>query len=196
VVRSMQATQATLGGLPRSRKRSQKLGRTGFQRTAAKEAMYRAARTRARPPQTSRLPRSSPHSARTLAAISGLSRKPRAIASSTSQYGEQVIVAPARFETLGLDAAPGGRLLLEEVEGQAAQHGEVLGGVADAHPALILTKGHVEQPVDLVFNAPMGAHRFPETLGRERSTQQIVARFPLAVAVGPAALGLHDPQRA
>src|SRR5260370_34665587 len=91
-------------------------------------------------------------------------RRGRAIASSTGQYFEQVVVAPAGFEAFGLDAARGGRLLLEEVERQAAQDREVLGGLADPHAALILAEGHVEHPMHLVLDAPMRTHRLAQLL--------------------------------
>jgi hypothetical protein len=58
------------------------------------------------------------------------------MACSTSQYVEQVVVAPSAFEAAGFDAALGGGVLFEEVQRQATQDGEVLGGVAHPHAAL------------------------------------------------------------
>ncbi len=78
----------------------------------------------------------------------------------------------------------------------AVQHGEVLGGVAHAHAALVLTEGHVEQPVDLILDAPMAPNRLPESLGRQRRAQQVGARFALALAVAPAPFGFHHANRA
>src|SRR5260221_14641609 len=97
----------------------------------------------------------------------------RAIASSTGQYFEQVVVAPAGFEAFGLDAARGGRLLLEEGERQAAQDREVLGGLADPHAALILAEGPVEQPMHLGPDAPIRTHPLAESLSGERGAEPV-----------------------
>jgi len=74
-------------------------------------------------------------------------------------------VAQAGFETSGFDPALGRCILFEQVQGQAAQNGEVLGRRADSDPALILAKGHIEQPMDLILDAPMAADRLAERLG-------------------------------
>ena len=58
----MQAVAATLKGLPAARRRSWKARRTGLCLIPTGTAMYSAARTRARPPQTIRLPRRVPPS--------------------------------------------------------------------------------------------------------------------------------------
>src|SRR5690606_40084443 len=48
---------------------------------------------------------------------------------------------------------------LEQVQGEVADHGEVLRSVARAHAAVVLAEGDVEHPVQLVLNAPMRAGR-------------------------------------
>src|SRR5215210_9149195 len=50
-----------------------------------------------------------------------------------------------------------------------------------AHPALILTKGDVEHPVQAVLDAPVAAHRRANRRGLARQTTQVVARFAGAV---------------
>src|SRR5215212_12188197 len=64
----------------------------------------------------------------------------------------QVRLIPARFEPLGLDAQLGRPVLPQQVERQVTQGREVLGAVALAHAALILTKGDIEHPMDRVLD--------------------------------------------
>src|ERR671916_584375 len=70
---------------------------------------------------------------------------------------EHVIVVPggllAPAAKAGLTAAVAG----DRVEGDSAQEGEVAGGGAVAHPAVILTEGDVENPMQGVLDAPVPA---------------------------------------
>ena len=60
------------------------------------------------------------------------------------------------------EAALFGGVAVEDVQGEVAQEGEVFGGVAGAHAALILGEGHIERPVQLVLDPPMAARRAGE----------------------------------
>ena len=68
-------------------------------------------------------------------------------------------------------------LLAQQVEGEMAQHRQIRGPVADAHPALVLAEGHVEHPVDAVLDPPVAAHRPPEGRRVAAPAQQVVARL-------------------
>lgn len=66
---------------------------------------------------------------------------------------------PASLELFGLDTEFSGCFLLEQVERDVAQDGEVVWGVVFADTAVIFAKGDVEYPVQFVFGAPVVAHR-------------------------------------
>src|SRR3712207_9124963 len=70
---------------------------------------------------------------------------------------EHVVVVPggllAPAAKAGLTAAVAG----DQVEGDSAQKGEVAGGGAVAHPAVILAEGDVENPMQGVLDAPVPA---------------------------------------
>ena len=63
---------------------------------------------------------------------------------------------PPGPQPLGLDAPLRGRLLLEEVERELADGGEVLGGVGLPGAGVVLAEGDVEDPVELVLDSPVG----------------------------------------
>jgi hypothetical protein len=65
-------------------------------------------------------------------------------------------MVPPCPKPLALDAPLRGRLLLEEIEGELADGGEVLGGVPLAGTGVVLSKGDVEDPVELVLDSPVG----------------------------------------
>src|SRR5919202_2107446 len=70
---------------------------------------------------------------------------------------EHVIVAPGRHFTPTASAGSAMAVSGDEVEGDLAQEGEVAGGGAVAHPAVILTEGDVEHPMQGVLDAPVPA---------------------------------------
>lgn len=45
--------------------------------------------------------------------------------------------------------------MLEEIENEMAQGAEVFRALAASDPALIVTEGHIQGPMQGVFNAPM-----------------------------------------
>lgn len=65
---------------------------------------------------------------------------------------------PGGAEALVFDVELGRVLMLQESEGDVAQDGQVVRGVGGAHAGGILTKGDIEDPMEAVFNAPMGVH--------------------------------------
>src|SRR3990172_9473174 len=89
----------------------------------------------------------------------------RATAFSDSQNLAHILFVPARTKAFGLDPAPAGGLLLEQIEGNAAKPGKVLGAVALADAALILVEGHVERPVQVVLHAPVVADGLGDARG-------------------------------
>ena len=46
-------------------------------------------------------------------------------------------------------------LSVDQVEGDTVEQGEVLGGVSGAFAVLVLAEGHIQHPVQLVFDAPV-----------------------------------------
>jgi len=69
-------------------------------------------------------------------------------------------------------------LLAQEVEGEVAQHRQVLAAVADTHPALILAEGDSEDPMGPVLAPPLVADRVPERGGLARPAEQLRCSAP------------------
>lgn len=63
----------------------------------------------------------------------------------------------------------------EDVEGELAEDGEVLGAVVLAVAGAVLVEDGVEDPVEAVLDPPMGTHRAGERLGRQLGRGQVVA---------------------
>jgi hypothetical protein len=81
--------------------------------------------------------------------------------SLASDDPEHVIVVPGRHFAPTASAGSAMAVSADEVEGDLAQEGEVAGGGALAHPAVILTEGDVEHPVQGVVSRPEGFHLQP-----------------------------------
>ena len=62
---------------------------------------------------------------------------------------------PPGPEPLALDASLRGGLLLEEVERELADGGEILCGVALAGAGVVFTECDIEDPVELILDAPV-----------------------------------------
>src|SRR3954454_18215009 len=88
------------------------------------------------------------------------------------ESGEEEVVPCGAFE-LALHRALGG-FGLGEVEGEAAQEGEVLGATVLAVPGPILIHGDVEHPMQPVLDAPVGARDLGEALGAKPRAEQVV----------------------
>src|SRR6516162_10145627 len=85
---------------------------------------------------------------------------------------EKIGVVPTGFLAFRFDAQALGLVLTDEVEGEVTQHRDVFGGRPRADAALILAEGHVEGPMDLIFDAPMAADHRAKILGRQGPTEQ------------------------
>src|SRR3712207_2025102 len=79
--------------------------------------------------------------------------------SLVSDDPEHVVVVPGRHFAPTASAGSARAVSADEVEGDLAQKGEVAGGGAVAHPAVILTEADVEHPVQGVLDAPVPADR-------------------------------------
>jgi hypothetical protein len=77
--------------------------------------------------------------------------------SLASDDPEHVVVVPGRHFALTASAGSATAISGDEVEGDFAQEGEVAGGGAVAHAAVILADGDVEHPVQSVLDAPVPA---------------------------------------
>ena len=51
---------------------------------------------------------------------------------------------------------------MQWIEGEVSDDGHVPSAMADAQPGLILVELHVQDPVGLVFDGPMGSHSLGE----------------------------------
>ena len=91
----------------------------------------------------------------------------------------------------GADATLFGGVLAQEVEGHVAQGGQMVGGVAGAHAALVLAQGDVEHPVEGVFDAPVAADGAGQLGGVWWQAAQVVAPLAGALATNLAG-GLDD----
>ena len=81
----------------------------------------------------------------------------RAIAFPLSNNSEQVIIVPSSLQAPGTDITFGGLLILEQIQNDVAQDGQVFSGVILANSALIFPKGNVLNPMHLIFDFPMTA---------------------------------------
>ena len=95
---------------------------------------------------------------------------------------------PAGDFLFSAEAALFGGVLAQEVEGHVTQGGQIGGGVAGAHAALILAQGDIEHPVQGVFDAPVAADGAGQFRGVRRKAAQIVATLARDV-VADLALG-------
>lgn len=77
------------------------------------------------------------------------------LAVEPGENSEEVGVVEGGAEVLGGEAALGGALLAQQVEGEVTRDREVRGPVADAHPALVLAEDDIQYPVDAVLNGKL-----------------------------------------
>ena len=102
---------------------------------------------------------------------------------------------PAGVELFALDSAFFGFLAFEQVQGEAAQGGEIFRRETGAGAAVIFAKAHIQDPVEFVFHALVTAHRPRKGLDLERQTRQVVAALdrPFAAEFPD---GFHHADRA
>lgn len=85
-----------------------------------------------------------------------------------------------------------GPIELEQIQPEAAQRGEVVRGVVLAHAAGIFAKGHVQTPMQRIFDVPMPAHALGELLdGHVRCRCDEVAPLHARFAFAGIARGLY-----
>lgn len=60
--------------------------------------------------------------------------------------------------------------------------------MTDTHATRVLGKGHIQDPMPLIFTAPMSPDGLAEAFGRERGTEPVLAGF----GFGKARAGGHD----
>ena len=86
---------------------------------------------------------------------------------------EHVVVVPGRHFASTASAGSATAVSGDKVEGDFAPEGEVMGGGAVAHPAVILAEGDVEHPVQGVLDAPVRRIARTRTAG---SSPQLVRK--------------------
>src|ERR671939_667624 len=110
---------------------------------------------------------------------------------------EHVAVVPGGLLAPAASAGPAAAILGDEVEGDLAQQGEVAGGGAVAHPAVVLAEGDVEHPVQPVLHTPMPPDRPRQGGGIVAAAGEEVADLGLDLAgAGDAPDRLHRQHRA
>ena len=80
------------------------------------------------------------------------------------EQGEEVVVVPSCPLSFDLDADLGGFLLFAETQSKPAKDGLIAGGISVPYPIVVLTKGDVENPVELVLDFPVVAENFGKAL--------------------------------
>jgi hypothetical protein len=93
----------------------------------------------------------------------------------------EVGVIPRGFELFAFDPPFAGVFSAQQVQGDPSQRGQMLSGMSDTHPTLIFVQLHVQDPVQLVFNAPMPAHRALQQpcVGREATQEELLRGWQL-----------------
>src|SRR5215208_5157789 len=92
---------------------------------------------------------------------------------------EHVIVVPGRHFAPTALAVSATAVSGDEIEGDLAQEGEVAGGGAIAHPAVILTEGDVENPMQRVLDTPVPADGLDQDGGIVAAAREEVADLGL-----------------
>ncbi len=93
----------------------------------------------------------------------------------TKEHLEEIVLDPSGFMPFTLDTPFKGGLLLQQIEGDLAQYGLVLGTMIFTDTALIFSKGNVQGPMQAVFDAPMSPSSFQQGLGLPGQAADVVA---------------------
>ena len=101
---------------------------------------------------------------------------------------------PCGFEAFSFDAAFETRLQLEQVQGDAVEQGEVLRGISGSFTAQVFSKGHIQHPVQLVFDAPMLANLAVDQCRVGSQAGDVVTGFVLGAFSALEALPLIRPR--
>ena len=84
-------------------------------------------------------------------------------------------------------------MVLEQIEGNAPQDGEIFGGFQAAGAVGILAKDDIQYPMKAVFNRPVGADTIEEEVGFRREGADKVGGFLLHFILGlPLAEDTHQ----
>ena len=75
---------------------------------------------------------------------------------------------PSSLKLFGVDAALGGFLLLEQIEGDVAQNGKVFRGLIFANGAMVFVQCDIQNPMQFVLDGPVSAADLQNTLGVAR----------------------------
>src|SRR6201993_2162018 len=113
--------------------------------------------------------------------------------SHMGESGEKEVVVPSSLEHFVADAK-GTWSRLQDVDGELSDDGEVFGSVILAAAAGIFGEQDIENPVQVVLDAPMGAHDLEQLFGREPARGQEVADLVLGALaeVGPPTVDTAD----
>lgn len=74
------------------------------------------------------------------------------------------------------------------------QHGKIFGGIASPNPREVFLKGDIQDPMDFVFNLPVGAHRLSKLSRIAGQRRDIVANLGGGL-MGDGAAGLDHAHR-
>ena len=68
---------------------------------------------------------------------------------------EQIRRIPTSVKSFGFDPHLQGGLLVEQVEGEATEKGEIARGMVFANATLVFPKSDVQDPMQSIFNVPV-----------------------------------------
>lgn len=108
--------------------------------------------------------------------------------------GEEVVekvVVPACFEPFGVDAALTAPIQTDQVECDAAENRQILGGVPDTDAALVLMKGIIQPPMLLILNPLRATYSHGNRIDGAIQTTQVIARHAASPAGGGALTDDH-----
>ena len=88
-----------------------------------------------------------------------------------------------------------GRMHSQDVLGKTADDGEVFRPVVFAGASGVLVEHNVEDPVQLVLDAPMSTHDFGQFVRGELARERDISRVGLGLAVRHGALGFETAER-
>jgi hypothetical protein len=109
-----------------------------------------------------------------------------------SQNLQQVLGIPSRALAASLDGSVVGDLA-DQIKGEVADHGHILSSMTGTQARLVLVEGHIEGPVQVVFDAPMTSCTVGKGSSRECAGRDIGSLFCLDfVATLDAALDHGD----
>src|ERR1700690_2890255 len=108
---------------------------------------------------------------------------------------EKRVIIPSAFLASDGNSDLGRLLVLQQVQCEAAQAAEVLRPVTLANPSLILSKTHVQLPVQIVLHAPMAANISGQTFGPGPPVQRtdVIMQFHADLSVH-VARSFHENQ--